>query len=142
MPAQASDVDGALDPLRLEAGCRKLLEALSPAAVLLFGSHAGGRPTADSDIDLAVLLGAPDPEPDRLAAIRIDLEHILGAPVDLVILDRASPILVMEILRCHRVLAAPDAEALESLIVRTLTDYADLKIVRRPIEEALLAPRK
>jgi hypothetical protein len=51
-----------------------------------------------------------------------------GQPVRLAKVD------VAEFLSCY------DREALERFTVRTLTDYADLKIVRRPIEERLLRP--
>lgn len=44
----------------------------------------------------------------------------------------------MEVLRRHRALALSDPEALERFVVRTLTDYFDLKMVRRPIEQALM----
>jgi predicted nucleotidyltransferase len=35
---------------------RRLREALSPVAIYLYGSHAYGRPSADSDVDLLVIV--------------------------------------------------------------------------------------
>ena len=56
----------------------------------------------------------------------------------MVILEAISPVLAMQILRNHQLLALQDRRPLAAFVVKTLTDYADLKIVRRPIEEALL----
>jgi uncharacterized protein len=35
---------------------RRLVDALAPRAIYLFGSHAYGTPTRDSDIDLLIVL--------------------------------------------------------------------------------------
>jgi len=55
------------------------------------------------------------------------------------VLNAASPILAMEVLRSHRVLSERDPEALETFTVRTLSAYFDLKHVRAPIERAILS---
>ncbi|MFI5395418.1 MAG: nucleotidyltransferase family protein [Candidatus Binatia bacterium] len=134
MPDQLSqDVEASLSQ------ATALLETrFEPAAILLFGSYAGGLVGPLSDIDLAILVGRRPPSAFEIAAARADLEAMLRRPVDLAILDEASPVLAMEVLRRHRVLAKRDAQALENFVVRVLTDYADLKIARRPIEEAVL----
>ena len=135
----------AIDPLaraeRLRVAAQAIEERLHPAAVLLYGSVASGRAGPTSDVDIAVLLGAPRPSLQILGELRAALEAVLGCAADLTILDAASPILAMQVLRNHRVLAERDPQALEDFVVRTLTDYFDLKHVRRPIEEALLKPR-
>lgn len=92
----------------------------------------------DSDVDLAALLGAPCPDAFALRSLGTDLEAVLGREVDLVILDTASPVLAMEVLRRHRVLVNHRPEFLENFVVKTLGAYFDLKRVRRPIEDALL----
>lgn len=73
---------------------------------VLFGSIAAGRPTAGSDVDLAVLL-----DPARVArgdshlrraasALLKDLMHFLGtSEIDLVILNRANPLLRHQVAR-------------------------------------------
>jgi predicted nucleotidyltransferase len=116
-----------------------LQERLDPAAIVLFGSRAGGRPQPDSDFDLGVLCGRPLPDAFTVAGLETDLEDILGGPVDLVVLDAASPILAMEVLRSHRVLAMRDPGAFETFTVRTTMAYFDLKRVREPIERAILS---
>lgn len=110
---------------------------LRPAVILLFGSGATGRLRSDSDVDIAVLLGGEAPDPFELAALRVDLAALLGREVDVVVLDTASPILAMEVLRRHRVLLNRRPEQLQRYVVKALGAYFDLKRVRRPIEEAL-----
>jgi predicted nucleotidyltransferase len=126
-----------LDPGRLQQAVRAIDDRLSPAVVLLFGTAAAGTMRADSDVDLAVLLGRTTPDPFDLASLRTDLEALLGRGADVVVLDDASPILAMEVLRGHRVLVNRSPELMERFVVRTLGAYFDLKRTRRPIEEAL-----
>ena len=40
---------------------RRLVEALSPRCIYLFGSHADGQPRPESDIDVMVVLPGPVP---------------------------------------------------------------------------------
>lgn len=122
----------------LERAVDLLDERFRPLAIVLFGSRARGQEHEASDHDLAILTGRPVPDALTVAGAKVDLEDILGADVDLVVLDVASPVLAMEVLRDHRVLRARDHEALESFVVRTLGAYFDLKRVRQPIEAALL----
>lgn len=67
---------------------------------LLFGSHAAGRARADSDLDVAVWLGAArndvDAEEFRLT-LSIALMARYGCPVDLVLLDQAPPFLKLQV---------------------------------------------
>ena len=44
----------------LEEVTARLVEEFDPEAVYLFGSHAWGEPTADSDVDLAVIVAWED----------------------------------------------------------------------------------
>ncbi len=115
-----------------------LEERFRPLAIVQFGSRARGTEHAGSDHDLAILTGRPTPDPLAVVAGKVDLEQVLGTDVDLVLLDDASPVLAMEIVRAHRMLRARDPEAFESFVVRTLGAYFDLKRVRQPIEAALL----
>ncbi len=112
----------------------------APAAILLYGSAARGELRRDSDIDIGILFGSQPPDAFELASTRTDVEARVGRDVDLVVLDTASPILSMEVLREHRVLLNRAPEIMESFIVKTLGAYFDLKRVRRPIEEALRRP--
>ncbi|MBY0274467.1 nucleotidyltransferase domain-containing protein [Candidatus Binatia bacterium] len=122
----------------LERAAALLDERFHPSAILLFGSRARGVEHRGSDHDLAILTARPVPDPLDVVSAKVDLEDILGTGVDLVVLNDASPVLAMEILRARRVLRARDPEALERFTVRTLGAYFDLKRVRAPIEAALL----
>jgi len=114
---------------------------LRPAAVFLFGSEATGNTNPLSDVDLAVLLDRHAPMPfTGIGTVASDIEAVVARPVDLVVLNAASPVIAMQVLRGGRLLSCASADDLEAFTVRTLTDYADLKIVRRPIEERLLHP--
>ena len=126
-----------LSPSGLEEAVALIDRRFSPAAILLYGSAAAGQLRRDSDIDIAILFGDRAPDRFELAAAQTDIEALVGRDVDLVVLDTASPILSMEVLRQHRVLMNRQPELLEDFVVKTLGAYFDLKRVRRPIEEAL-----
>jgi predicted nucleotidyltransferase len=123
--------------LRLGEAVKLIDERLRPAAILLYGSAAEGRMRADSDVDIAVLVGAAPPDPFAMARLRTEVEAAIGRDTDLVVLDTASPILAMEVLRRHRMLVCHDNDLLRRFIVKTLGAYFDLKMIRRPIERAL-----
>ncbi|GAB6039496.1 type VII toxin-antitoxin system MntA family adenylyltransferase antitoxin [Endothiovibrio diazotrophicus] len=125
----------------IDAAALLLVERFHPAAILLYGSHAKGTAGPASDVDLGLLAGGEHPDPFELMTARTELEEWLGRPVDLVLLDGVSPILAMEALRHHRLLHLADRTAWEAFQVRAMREYFDLKMVRRPIEEALLRGR-
>jgi uncharacterized protein len=72
------------DPAIREATAR-LVAALAPERILLFGSHAWGAPDADSDLDLYLIV--PDgSEPAHRVARRGHLAlRGIGVPIDLVV---------------------------------------------------------
>ena len=51
-----------LTDAQLDDIVHRLVEALAPVRVYLFGSHAYGRPGPDSDIDLYVIVNEEEPE--------------------------------------------------------------------------------
>lgn len=122
----------------LDAVVDRLRSELRPAAIVLYGSTAKGRMHGGSDVDLAVLLDRPAPAWDALSRLRVELAELAGRDVDVTILNDASPILAMEILRTGTIVDCAVPEAFDAFAVRTFTDYADLKITRRSIEERLL----
>ncbi len=115
-----------------------LQQRFDPVAILLYGSYARNQAHPESDIDLAMFQPRIKPDIFALNLARVDLEDLCRRPVDLVILEAISAVLAMQILRNHRLLALQNRGPLDAFVVKTLTDYADLKIVRRPIEAALL----
>ena len=74
-----------LRPELLDEIVRRLVDALHPVGIYLFGSHAGGEPTKDSDVDLLVVV-------ERAEEPKAELEHRgrmslwgLCVPVDLIV---------------------------------------------------------
>lgn len=105
-------------------------------ALWLFGSRAEGAVREDSDLDLAALFSRR-PSPLELLETQADLGAELGMEVDLIDLDGASPILAMQVLKHGRLLVDRDPRRRTAFIVRTISMYEDLKIVRREAEQAL-----
>ena len=133
-----TDLTGAGISDGLKQATDLLVTALMPCAVLLYGSRVSPVPPADADADIAILLGGRSGDSFVLAGLNTDLEAVLRCDVDLAILDDASPILAMQVLRKHRMLYLADESVWHEFIARTLTDYFDLKHTRAPIEVALL----
>ncbi|MHB9097553.1 MAG: type VII toxin-antitoxin system MntA family adenylyltransferase antitoxin [Syntrophales bacterium] len=102
----------------------------------LFGSFAGGMVTAESDVDIAILCRQV-PSFDRREEIRAALSAGMKREVDLVVLNGASPILRMQVLK-KGVILIDNASVYEDFFVRTTGEYDDLKRVRKGIEESIL----
>lgn len=64
----------------------------------LFGSHASGTPTADSDVDIAVFTDGRE-TPTMALELGVFLQQQLKRPVDVVIMQKVSPIVQHEVLR-------------------------------------------
>lgn len=63
--------------------CKRIAEAYQPEKIILFGSHAYGKPTPESDVDLLIVMdfeGRPIEQ-----SIRISNELDIVTPVDLLI---------------------------------------------------------
>lgn len=74
-----------ITPELLKEIARRIEEAAHPEKIILFGSHAWGKPTADSDLDLFVVVPSSDqPAYRRARGIYRSLRGI-GVPVDVVV---------------------------------------------------------
>jgi predicted nucleotidyltransferase len=108
-------------------------------AVYLFGSTARGTAGPGSDVDVAVLFEQTPPH--RLSGPRFtlegDLEHALGRPVDLVVLNDAPVDLRTRVLRDGRLLLDRAPSARIAFEVRTRNEAFDLE----PILTRYRAPR-
>lgn len=100
----------------------------APVCAWLFGSRARGDDHAESDIDIAVLLGR-EPEPG-LSGLGFDLqaslETALGEKVDVVIMERASIDLVHKIMRDGILLYDNDPSCRVRFEVQARNRYFDL----------------
>lgn len=98
-------------------------------AVYLFGSVARETSRADSDVDVAVLLGSGPPSTFEGLSLRLegDLERLLGRPLDLVVLDGAPVDLVHRVLRDGVLLVDRDPSVRIRFEVQARNEYFDLE---------------
>ena len=122
----------------------KLKESLSIredlAFVFLFGSFVTGGRNALSDLDIAVLFrGRVGFE--KMCELREDLSETLGIEVDVVVLNSASPVIKMQVLKKGMLLIDNDRRAYNEFFVSTVKEYDDLKRTRREVEDNILRGR-
>lgn len=98
---------------------------------ILFGSLANGRATPQSDLDLAVLTGAPLSAETKMALIG-DLSEAIGRPVDLIDLRVSGEPILGQILKHGVRLLGSDSDYAE-LLKRHLFEEADFMPYRRRI---------
>lgn len=99
------------------------------AAAYLFGSWTRGSARPDSDVDVGVLyIDAPPPGLEGLSFhLEADLEHLLGRPVHLVVLNRAPVDLAQRVLRDGCLLLDRDHARRIRFEVRTRQEFWDLE---------------
>lgn len=74
----------------IEEARRRLLQALHPERIVLFGSHAWGTPGPDSDLDLLVIVGESDLPPHKRAQVAYRSLMGIGVPCDVIVHTRAE----------------------------------------------------
>jgi predicted nucleotidyltransferase len=79
-----------LDQGKLRDITARIIDALAPERVLLFGSYAWGSPDADSDVDLYVIVSDRSEPSHRLARRAYSALRGIGVPVDLVVRGRTE----------------------------------------------------
>lgn len=112
---------------------RRLAEALAARPEVLegylFGSHARGAARPDSDIDVAVAVDAsllPEAPFGYGASLATDLMRALGSSeVDVVVLNRAPPVLYHRVLAEGRRVWSRDLAATTAREGRALSRYCD-----------------
>ncbi|MBI4366087.1 MAG: nucleotidyltransferase domain-containing protein [Deltaproteobacteria bacterium] len=107
--------------------------------IYLFGSRAKGKAAVSSDVDIAVLYEADQvPDARTLLDLRENLAaHLQVDRVDLVLLNRANPILKYQVFRYGKCLLNRNTRHHKRFLVRSMTEYADVKRMRAPIERSL-----
>jgi predicted nucleotidyltransferase len=96
-----------LSPELLEEIVHRLVEEFHPERIILFGSHAWGTPSPDSDIDLLVVVPTSQSTPTQRAMRAHRALSGLGVPKDVMVRTRE------EIERYRLVPASLEAEILE-----------------------------
>jgi predicted nucleotidyltransferase len=124
----------------LETIIRKFFDSLEGiVSVDLFGSYAQNRQTEMSDVDIAVLWERNSvPEPLKQISWREELSTRLNKSVDLVCLNTASPIIGMQVLQHRKNILMKNQYQYENYQMVLFTSYADLKILRAPMEKNIL----
>lgn len=102
------------------------------AAIYLFGSHAAGKEGPLSDLDVALLLDERQVRPQKFFRFQMDLmgetaHACRRSDVDLVLLNRATPLLAYEVIRAGRLLYERDHDARVAFEARTVQHYLDLE---------------
>ena len=123
---------------------KKLKEALTIqrdiVLVFLFGSFVRGDITSFSDLDIAIYF-TDTIDFYRINDLREDISEMLGIGVDIVVLNTASPVIKMQVLKKGTLLINKDQRAYNEFFVNTVKEYDDLKRTRKEIEEKILRGR-
>ncbi len=117
-----------------------LLKCDDVAFVFLFGSFARGNLTPYSDMDIAIFFSKKI-DFFRSNDLREKLSAILNIDVDIVVLNNASPIIKMQVLKKGALLINKNPKVYNEFFVNTTKEYDDLKIIRKEIEENILRGR-
>jgi predicted nucleotidyltransferase len=102
-------------------------------AVYLYGSVARGEARSSSDVDIGILFATEPPATLGAPQFQIEaaLERLLGRPVQVVALNRASPDIVHRVLRDGRLVFDRDHAARIRFEVRSRNEYFDMAPIRR-----------
>jgi len=79
-----------IDPALLEEAVRRIVAALHPEAIYLYGSHAYGEPHEDSDVDLLIVVPNSSLPPHKRATIAYRVLRRLFLPVEVKVVTRAE----------------------------------------------------
>jgi len=96
-----------LEQSLLDEVVQRLAEEFRPEQIFLFGSHAWGQPTEDSDVDLLVIVSASDERPAARAARAYRCLRKLLVPAEVLVKTRA------ELARFQEVYASLECQILE-----------------------------
>ena len=72
-----------VDQAEIRAVCDQIVRQFRPHKVILFGSYGSGEPTADSDIDLLVIMPFEGSPIRKAVDVSLDLRHRF--PLDLLV---------------------------------------------------------
>ncbi|MBI3205422.1 MAG: nucleotidyltransferase domain-containing protein [Myxococcales bacterium] len=105
---------------------------------VLFGSHASGRATAESDVDLGIRWAEGVTPPERNEVLD-RLERAVHASIDATVLDEAPPLLRMEIARSGAVVRAVEPGCWPAFCARAMLDWWDFAPYAKRMHDAARA---
>jgi len=111
-------------------------------AAWLFGSQAGGRPRADSDVDVAVLFErhmSSEQTVFRRGTMIDELAARVGRAVDVVDVERLSPRVFASVMRGSRLLSCRDEAHRVDALARQYALWHDMQPHHRLQQEAMRA---
>jgi uncharacterized protein len=106
----------------------------------LFGSFAGNHQRPTSDVDVGILFDLA-PNLTTIQDLNDEISSALKREVDLVILNQASPILKMQVLKRGKLIIKRNKREFNRFYVQVVNQYDDLKQVRKKSEENILRGR-
>jgi len=105
----------------------------------LFGSYAKKTRTADSDIDIAILLSeTPEKMLEYYLHLVDELSKILGNQVDLIILNASPPLLKHQVIKYGKIVYSRNEEARVKFEARTQCEYLDFSRALARYNECLI----
>jgi len=111
-------------------------------AVYLYGSIVTGRIHSESDIDVGILFYYDQTLPPlEMFELQTKLAELLDRDVDLVCLNDVSIILRKQVISKGKPILIKDQHQLNHFVIRSFSDYVDLKITRRSLEKYFLNRR-
>ncbi len=89
----------------LPQAVHRIVEALHPEKVILFGSYAYGNPTPDSDVDLLIIMETSAPSKDRSWAVsrlliprQFPVDIIVKTPMEIQVASSKGDFFIQEVL--------------------------------------------
>jgi len=106
----------------------------------LFGSFATNCSRPSSDVDIGILFETV-PDIYVINGLTEELSSILPREADLVVLNHASPVLKMQILKNGILIYSSNKKYFHQFFADTVNQYDDLKRIRKNCEENILKGR-
>ena len=123
---------------------RKLSEILGAehdiVFAFLFGSYQKGDRTSSSDLDMAIYFISSG-DFYRLSDLKDQISRISGLEVDIVVLNHATPVIKMQVLKKGALLVNKNPRVYHDFVIRAVNEYDDLKMTRKEIEDHILRGR-
>ena len=99
--------------------CRQIVEGFNPQKIILFGSYAYGKPNADSDIDLLVVMVYEGNELEQMVKVRrrlkstFPLDVLVKTPAQLKERSEMGDFFIREIIEKGKILYEAENEGMD-----------------------------